>query len=158
MRTLLLSLLVLSYAHLHACELLVKAVDYTHQDPEKDRRGSYKRGMIVEVREDGASYGTDETLPLFVVIKIPLVPAEKVLKYIEPQRTNVLGELQVYRRREWQFQWASFPLAIRNKLANTGTLIIKASPDYNGPYDVTWAAVKAYIRNLRTGNSENSDL
>ena len=34
-------------------EFLIKAIDDTHSDPVKDKRGSYKRGDIVQVYEDG---------------------------------------------------------------------------------------------------------
>lgn len=45
-------------------ELLIKAV------PAADPAG-YQKGDIVEVRNDGAVYGTSECPPLFVVVKIP---------------------------------------------------------------------------------------
>jgi len=68
------------------CELIVKAVDATHPDPEKDRRGCYKRGYPVAVYPDGTKWGACECLPRFVIIKFPGVPVDNpiVQKYTKP--------------------------------------------------------------------------
>jgi hypothetical protein len=52
-------------------EFLVKAVDHTHPDPDEDRAGAYKVGDIVVVFPDGHTWGSEETLPKFVVVKCP---------------------------------------------------------------------------------------
>ena len=53
-------------------ELLVLAkVGYTNPDPVKDRRGCYKKGDIVHVADDGHVWGGKETLPDFVIVKVP---------------------------------------------------------------------------------------
>lgn len=139
--------------------LLIKAVDAVHTDPDTDRRGCYKRGMIVEVREDNAPRGTSEALPLFVRINVPLVPAEKIRKYMEPEFAALpTAEPEVYRRRRWQIRWADLPLAARNKLQTQGFLTIKATPEYTGAFDYTWQQVRGYFRDLATGNDETVDL
>lgn len=82
-------------------ELLVKAVDATHADPEKDRRGCYKRGDVVVVREDGHAWGRKEGAPKFRVVKVPGVPAAR-LRYLEASEEAVdhfTGELTPTTRR-----------------------------------------------------------
>lgn len=66
-----------------AAEILVKATDSIHPNPTEDLRGSYKRGYPVVVMPDGHIWGSEERLPKFVVIKIPLISVEKVQKYIQ---------------------------------------------------------------------------
>ena len=51
-------------------ELLILNKSNTNPDAVKSERGCYKRGDIVEVREDGAAYGTAETLPDFVIVRL----------------------------------------------------------------------------------------
>jgi len=142
-----------------ACEILVKATNATHQDTEEDRRGCYKRGMMVLAMPDGHIWGTRERLPHFVVIKIPGVPVERVLKYFahQFQGTDAQGNPINYRRRLWQIRWADLPLAARNKLASSGELTIKVGT-YAGAYDYTWEQLKIFIRNLLTGLDEIKDL
>lgn len=52
-------------------ELLIKAVDASHPDPDKDEAGCYKKGDIVHVVDDGHEWGAKEGLPTFVVVKCP---------------------------------------------------------------------------------------
>lgn len=141
-------------------QILVKAVDATHPDPEKDRRGCYKRGMPVVVMPDTHTWGREEGLPKFVIIKIPGVPADAVKKYIEPQVEETTAEkmrYRTYRRRLWKFRFDYMPTAARRKLRDKGELTIKVG-DYAGPYDYTWPQVKAYLRNLMTNEDETMDL
>lgn len=51
-------------------ELLLKAIDATHSDPVKDKKGCYKKGDIVEVREENSQYGKKECLPKFLVVNV----------------------------------------------------------------------------------------
>jgi hypothetical protein len=124
-------------------ELLCKAVSASHSDPVKDQRGCYKIGMIVEIRPDGCIYGTSEGLPTFFKIKIPLVPVDHplLLKLMDMQKS---GETITRRRKCW-LQHANIPLAARNKLRDTGELIIKASAAYSGPFDYSWTQIKNYL-------------
>lgn len=64
-------------------ELLVKAIDATHSDPEKDARGCYKRGDVVVAFDDGHEWGRLEVLPpdkggKFVIVKLPGVTLEQL--------------------------------------------------------------------------------
>ncbi len=141
-------------------EILIKAVNATHADPDKDRRGCYKRGMPVVVMPDGHSWGAQEGLPKFVVLKVPGVSVEAVNKYINPEHEDTPdenGTYPIYRRRLWQIRWAALPLAARNKLASDGELTIKVGA-YSGEYDYTWTQVRQYFRNLKTGLDETGDL
>lgn len=136
-------------------EILIKAVDTINSDPDKDARGSYKRGMPVVVMPDEHPWGVEERLPKFVVIKIPGISVERVQKYIEIWTDLITGD--PVRRRRWQIRWSDLPAAARNKLQNTGQLVIKAGT-YSGTYDYTWTQVKQYFRNLQSGLDELEDL
>jgi len=140
-------------------EILVKAVDATHPDSDKDRKGAYKRGMPVVVMPDGQSWGNEERLPKFIVIKIPGVPVEKVKKYIDPeyQGLDADGQPVTYRRREWHISWADLPQGVKERILANGGLTIKVA-SYSGPYDYTWPQVKAYFKGITSGLSETVDL
>jgi hypothetical protein len=136
-------------------QLLIKAVDAVNPDPDTDKRGCYKRGMIVEVREDSAPRGTAEAWPAFAWIIIPGIPAETVRKYMQPELSALTGD--VTRRRRWQIRWSDLPQAVRNKFQAVGMIIIKAG-GYSGSYDYTWSQVKGYFRDLQTGIDEAGEL
>jgi hypothetical protein len=130
-------------------ELLLKAVDATHSNPTKDAAGCYKRGHIVVVMPDGHEWGLQERLPKFALLKFPLVPVNRVEKYIAQQ--------EGVRRRRWRLRWADLPAQARNRLMNTGQLVIKARAEYAGEFDYTWAQVRDYFRNDETGLNETQD-
>ncbi|OHD24869.1 MAG: hypothetical protein A2Y38_16170 [Spirochaetes bacterium GWB1_59_5] len=136
-------------------QLLIKAVDATNPDPDTDRRGCYKSGMIVEVREDTSPRGTLEKWPAFAWITVPGIPADTVRKYMQPELSALTGE--VTRRRRWQIRWSELPVGVRNKFQATGQITIKAG-GYLGAYDYTWAQVRGYFRDLQTGIDEANDL
>jgi len=140
-------------------EILIKAVDNTHIDPIKDRRGCYKRGMPVVVMDDGHKWGLEERLPKFIVIKFPLITKNKVMKYTDPEPgLDTNSNIIIDRRRMWQIRWADLPLEAKSKLQTNGELIIKATPSYAKPYDYTWTQIKTYFRNLLTGLDEVNEL
>ena len=143
-------------------ELIVKAISVTHADADKDRRGCYKRGYPVAVYPDGTNWGAEECLPKFVIIKIPGVAVDHptLLKYCGMEYDDTPdadGTYPVYRRRRWQIRWADLPLAARTRLQDDGELIIKVGT-YAGTYDYTWAQVKGYFRDLKTGLDETEAL
>jgi hypothetical protein len=140
-------------------EILIKAVSAVHPDAAKDARASYKRGMPVVVMPDGHVWGTEEKLPAFVVLKLPGVPVSKVEKYLEMDdepdgTTDHEGNqrMRTVRRRRWKFILDGMPAAARNKLAAQGALVIGPSGDY------TWAQVRNFLQNQRTGKSETEDM
>lgn len=116
-------------------ELLIKATNATHSDPEKDARGCWKRGDIVVVMPDGHEWGGEERLPKFVVVKIPGVDAERARKYIEHYAAA---------RRRYRIRVDDVPNAIRNQLRDTGQVT------------VTWNQVRNFIRDKATGLDESS--
>lgn len=136
-------------------EILIRAKNNAHPDSTKDRRGSYKKGYPVVIMDDGHEWGNEETLPGFVILKIPKIPKAKVQKYIEPELD---GNEDIYRRREWQIRWADLPQGAKDRLANDGELVIKATAAYTGTYDYTWTQVKSFFRNLRTNQDETTEL
>ena len=68
-------------------DILAKATDANHPDPEVDRAGCYKKGDVVEVRESGAPRGALEGLPTFVIVECPEVTKAQVLDRMESWRT-----------------------------------------------------------------------
>jgi hypothetical protein len=136
-------------------EILVRAANNVHADPNVDARAMWKRGMMVAVKPDGHIWGAEEVRPAFVYIKIPLIDVSRCQKYLSDY-IGVDGE--PVRRRLWQIRVVDMPAAARNKLANTGQLIIKATADYTGAFDYTWAQVKEYFRNLSSALDETEDL
>lgn len=113
------------------------------------------RGMIVAVMDDGNPWSPTEGLPMFVVIKIPLISVDAVRKYATVYRSGLSTYLG---KRLWQIRYASLPQAARDKLSSEGQLTIKATAAYGGAFDYTWAQVKQFFRNLQTGLDETADL
>lgn len=113
-------------------ELLIVARDVRHADPEKDRRGCYKRGDVVVVEEDGHAWGAKEGLPRFVRLRITgagKALAERLTEIDDEDDagnpvTDEKGERQMYRRRRWNVDIAALPAATRNALASTGVASI----------------------------------
>lgn len=137
------------------CELLIFSGNNSNADPEKDRRGSYKRGMIVCVFEDGHSWGREEskqqwiaegnataTWPgqgKFVILKLPGVPSSKAKPLLDAQEEDDTGVPLpgTFRRRRWLLQVDSLPAVVRNALAR------------DGEYVTTVTAVRNYLQRVR---------
>lgn len=136
-------------------ELLVKAVSATHWNLDKETRGCWKRGDPVVVMPDGHIWGSLEGLPRFVLIKVPGIGVERVEKYVSP-RLEADGTTPISRRL-WRIRWDDLPTQAKNKLRDTGQLIIKAGA-YSGPFDYTWLQIRSYFRNLTTGLDETGDI
>jgi hypothetical protein len=137
-------------------EILVKAQNLLLNDGMDHER--YQRGYPVVVMEDGHRWGREETLPKFIVIKIPGVPAENLRKYMsewidnsDPERPRRVN------RRLWKLRWDDLPQRAKNRLAE-GVLVIKAIPSYTGPYDYMWLEIRSYFRNQLTNTNEGSDI
>ncbi len=125
------------------CEILVKAIDHTHIDPDKDRRGAYKRGDPVVVMEDGHEWGLKERPPKFFVVKIPGLAVEAAKKYIESEMDLSDPENPVvYRRRLFGLPVDTLPGNIRNIINSVGTV------------SITPIQMKQYILNKKTGLPE----
>lgn len=142
-------------------EMLMKAIDYTHPDPEIDRKGAYKKGMVVVVENDGHSWGNEECLPKFTIIKLPNVSKDKINKYVEHQlrektENDNEDEILIHRRRQWKFDWDSSPDGIKSKL-DAGGIVVKTS-NYHGDYDCTWGQFKQFFKDLKNNVSESMEL
>lgn len=108
-------------------ELLIKARDATHPDPEVDRSSCYKTGDVVVVREDGHEWGAKEGLPNFRVLKVPGVPAAQIEDLIAAQTEDDDGTPladengpRAFRRRAWRVNFDRLPAAARKALTNAG--------------------------------------
>lgn len=125
-------------------EFLIKATSNTNPNPLKDSRGCYKRGDIVDVRPDGWPWGNEERLPRFVVVKIPGLDPDTVMKFMDSQTDSVAIENPtMIKRRLWNLliDDAGIPNSIKNALRN------------NGEVTVTLAQIRNYIRNKNTGET-----
>jgi len=128
-------------------EFLIKAKDVVHTNPSKNLTGCYKRGDVVEIRPDGAEYGTDEGLPNFVVIKVTGLTFEAAKKYmIQQYMGDVIGETPdpevVTKRRKYRVRIDDVPAAILQTLRDVGEITL------------TWTQVRNYLRNKATGLDE----
>lgn len=128
-------------------ELLIFAQDNTHSDPEKDRSGCYKRGMVVAVFDGGHMWGREESKQVwigegqdpaqwpgkFAIIKLPGVSADKARELLAEQMEDDAGTPTVqpgsllqsdgpyprrFRRRRWRLDFSLLPAAIRTALQN----------------------------------------
>ncbi len=84
-------------------ELLIKAIDAHHPDPEKDA-ACYKRGYVVAVMPDGHVWGREEGLPTFlrVIVYDMTVDELQQLLLAKPSPTEVDAEgnpIDLVRRR-----------------------------------------------------------
>lgn len=145
-------------------EILVKAVDATNPDSEKDRRGCYKRGYPVVVKEDNhPGWGREEGPPNFFVIKLPGVPADTVRKYIEEWRVYTgldergIPRYETYQRRRWKIDIDKLPTIVKNKLLSQGSITIKAISSVT-KYDIDWSIAKQYFVNMETNTVETQNL
>lgn len=138
-------------------ELLVKSIDHVNPISEKDRRGAYKRGMFVIVMPDGHEWGqVERDRGVFALIKVPLVPIDRVEKYVA-QWMDTSEPPQAIQRRRWRIRWADLPAQAQTLLRTTGILTIKARAEYTGAFDYTWTQVRQYFRNDETGLDETED-
>lgn len=130
-------------------ELLIAARDNIHPNPEKDRCGCYKRGMVVVVADDGHVWGREESKSVwiaegrdpaqwpgkFVIVRLPGLPAEKARELLAEQMEDDAGVPTIqpgsilhsdgpypqrFRRRRWRLDIAALPVAIRNALQSNG--------------------------------------
>lgn len=116
-------------------ELLVKAVDHTHSDPQIDAEGAYKRGDIIVVMPDGHTWGFEEVKPpteggKAYIVKIPGVDHMPVKEMLEsPERSDmVFGPDKrtgvPTRRRAHQFDFSKLAANTLKQLHETGTVTL----------------------------------
>lgn len=135
-------------------EILVKAAD----TPGVVHPLRWLRGQAVVVMEDGHAWGAEERLPKFVVLKVPGVPVLRLEKYLSQRVAGEELAVEPPRRRVWQVQLQTLPLAARQKLQTEGELtILVPAFGYAGAFDYTWAQVKAFFLNTVTALAETED-
>lgn len=120
-------------------ELLVKATTYTTGDVEKDR-GVYKIGDPVLAMPDGHSWGAEEGLPKFWIVKVTGATVVQLQPYLDaitqppppesPTQTPIM-----LARRKWKVDTVKIPGAVLTQLNTTGTIT------------VTFAQVQSYMTN-----------
>jgi len=133
------------------CEILIKLSQRNDPDPEIDQR-CWKTGMPVVVMDDGHPWGREERPPQFFVLKIPGVPKEKALKFIEEyiEDTGLYDPdgqpiMKMTARRLWKLNYDNVPNALKTAATQKGEIVIGK--------DVTWTTLKNYLRNLKTGEA-----
>lgn len=90
-------------------ELLIKAVDATHPDAEKDARGCYKRGDIFAVYPDGTCREAPAPGSPFVLLRCA------TLDFAEA-KSERLDEPGILRRRRFAIDLAALPAGVRSTL------------------------------------------
>lgn len=116
------------------CTLVVFAAgDNTCPDPTKDQRGSWKRGMVVSIYDDGKCVEPPAPTSKMAFVHIIGLAKTQAEKYLEQTED---------RRRLFKIDWTTLPASAKTSLRDTRELT------------VTLAQVKKYIRNLATNALE----
>lgn len=128
-------------------ELLIKIKNYTHPDPNIDRQGAYKKGMIVHVVEDGYPWARKESKQEWLIqgndavdwhgrtaiLKIPGLAVAKVKELMSVQSEDDTGaphyeddgiEPRMYRKRRWWLLIDSIPQSIKNAIQADGEVTV----------------------------------
>jgi hypothetical protein len=95
--------------------LLVKAIDHTHPDPDKDKRGAYKRGDVVAVRDDDHVWGASEGPPKFEQVDLPGVDPSDLLYLSEEAQEDITEIISLAARKSPRL----FNLLNKHKERNT---------------------------------------
>ena len=114
--------------------LLIIDEDHHHKDPEKDARGCYKRGMVVQCFEDGTPC-VKEPLPPFVIVNVPGVSkADAEAKYMAAETKTVEIDKEpveeTVRRRSTALDLTAVSVSVKKSVddARVVTLDVKALP------------------------------
>ena len=126
---------------------LIMGVNHTHSDPEKQARGCYGIGDIVEVLDDSKHNGDLVANPIaapFYLVRITGVTKAQGEKYMAPYiepGTELTENPVTLRRRQFNVEVSSIPSGIRNQLLA------------NRYVSVSWSQVRNYIRNRMTNQT-----
>jgi hypothetical protein len=120
-------------------EILVKAIDHVHSDPEKDRSGAYKRGMPVLVMPDGHPWGKEEGPPKFTIVKIPGLDPQTIRNKMESWKRTV--DYSVVNRSVAQDGWRLRAFAENVSVSDHGVGGGKISRDHIESFINNWNAV-----------------
>jgi len=122
-------------------EFLIMAVDKTHSDPIKDKRGCYKRGDIVQVYEDGECKEPPAPDSKFVIVKITGLSKATAEQYAKQDESIVDGKTGINTRRLYHLDFSLLPKTIIDTLKTDRQIT------------VTLSQVKNYIKNKTTNLS-----
>lgn len=125
-------------------EFLFKRRDNANDDPVIDR-ACYKRGDLVAIQPNGWPWGKEEhpstsSNPNFFLVKVPDVNLSEN-RITQLLRLDEALDGTLLSRALYRAEIDAIPAAIRNQLVTTGIVT------------VTWAQIRAYIRNKRTGEN-----
>jgi len=128
-RALLVLALLLAFAvPARSAEFLILAFDTYGGDVESDRF-AWKIGHIVDVRPDGANYGTQERLPKFWIVKVPGITVAQAMEYLEP-KMDQQQQIEIGIRK-WKLDANAATAAIRTALTTTGVVTVSKTQALN---------------------------
>jgi hypothetical protein len=122
---------------------LIYGKNNTHADPAKDARGCYKLGDIVQVLDDSHPIASPISSEWYIV-RITDVTKAQVLHFMEPYIDPATAGTALpvtLRRRKFNVEVATLPLAFRQKMAKDRYA------------EVTLSQVRNYVRNRMTGGT-----
>lgn len=144
-------------------ELLVKKIDFVNPDPEIDRIGAWKSGMVIVVQENNHLWGIKESKQAWIaagnngadwhdktfILKLPTKTVLSVQTFLQEQYVDDSGNStdsadgtkNRYRRREWHFEWTQIPQSMIDTINSTGELTLSTNGQIN--------QVKAYMKRIR---------
>ena len=111
-------------------ELLILAFDTSNKDPERDVF-AYKKGHVISVQPDGHTWGKEECLPKFYIVKLPKVSVADVQKYLEP-KIDILSaedERQTIAIRKYKLDVANLPTLAKTALERDGEITLSRVAD-----------------------------
>lgn len=115
----------------------------SHPDPDKEARGCYKLGDIVEVLDDAHPI-VPEIQPPWYIIRVNGITKEQALQYMEPYWDPASTDPDrpvMLRRRKFNADFAILPQAVKDALNATRY------------YEVDWSTVRNFVRNKMTGGT-----
>ena len=100
-------------------EILIKAVDATHKDPIKDKRGCYKRGDPVVVMPNGWSWGKEElNKDKFYILRVKDMTLKQGKELILPDvDTTDIENPIIVRKRKYSIKVDNLPGEVKDKLS-----------------------------------------
>ena len=111
-------------------ELLILAFDTSNKDPERDVF-AYKKGHVISVQPDGHTWGKEECLPKFYIVKLPKVSVADVQKYLEPKMDlfSTAEEKPTIAIRKYKLDLANLPTLAKTALERDGEITLSKVAD-----------------------------
>ena len=114
-------------------ELLILSFDTNNKDAALDVF-AYKKGHVISVKPDGHTWGKEECLPKFYVVKLPKVSVADVEKYLE-SKIDLLSVVEEGKSRKqigirkYRLDVANLPTLAKTALETEGVLSISRVAD-----------------------------